>query len=170
MSRPSPDHLCASLVLDYLSTAASITAGVPSAATLPKVLMDSGGTRSVPCLAVNGVESADSGGLQRSVNVVAMLFYLLKNTDSDAPADAASAARTISRETAAEYLDLIERRLRDRTSFNAWLATLDSDFLDGWTILKFHVQRQPAIEREKDQPVSAQTIALACQFTLAWAA
>jgi|GEM_PF-2208344 len=169
MSRASPDYLCATLIRDYLASAASITAGVPADSILPKQIMDSGETRKVPCLAINAAESGDSSGARRVVDVGVLLPYMLKSTDSNAPTDATSTARTISRATASQYMDLIECRLRDTAAFSTYLATLSEDTREGWAILRIRVRQQPAIQREKDQPTNAQTLALAVQFILAWA-
>jgi hypothetical protein len=170
MARSAPDLTAASLICDYLADAASITAGVPSNETLPKQLMDTGEQRVVPSLICNALESSDTGGgLQRTVTVGLLLPYYLKNGDADSPTDAASLARAITRATASEYIDIIERRLRDLSAFDTFLTTLDSGRLDGWRIIKMRVLRQPNIERERQQPSSSQMLSAAVELVFAWA-
>lgn len=170
MPRTTPDLCCASLVHGYLSSAASITAGVPDASTLPKTRMDAGGAATVPNLVTTASERGGGTAHRRTVEVVLFLHALLRNTESDAPADANTLARTQSRDTLAGYMDTIERRLRDRDAFNTYLATLDSDDLDGFAILSMRVQAQQEIKRDEKAPMNALTLAIVIEFALAWAA
>lgn len=175
MPRSSPDLHCATLIRDYLvydselDVTADVPARVPDATVLPKVIMDSGEQRKVPCLAINAAETGDSSGARRTVEVALLMPYLLRNQDADAPTDAVSQAQTLTRATASQRMDIIECRLRDDAAFNTWLATLSESDREGWSILRRRVRQQPAIQREKDQPAAAQTLSLGVEFVLAWA-
>ena len=167
--RSSPDLLCATLVRDYLATAASIAAGVPDNTALPKQIMDAGDTRHVPCLSINGAEAGESSGARRTVAVGLIMPYMLRSTDADAPTDAASLARTLTRAAASQMMDAIECRLRDADAFTTYLATLTEEAREGWSILRMRVRQQPAILRDRETHTTAQTLSLGVEFVLAWA-
>lgn len=170
MPRTTPDLRAAALVHGYLSSDATITAGVPAAAALPKTRMDTGVAATVPNLVIGAAEAGQGTAMRRTVQVVVQLHALLRSTESGAPADAATLARTQTRETLAGWMDTIERRLRDRTAFNTYLATVASDDLDGFTILSMRVQAQQEIKRDEKSPMNALTLACVVEFAIAWAA
>lgn len=162
MSRASPDVTFASIVLGYLQHADSITAGVPSESTLPKQAMDAGTTPGVPVFTVVASEGQNSGS-KRVITVAGMLMAILRNADANAPADAVSLAKSLTRATASQYLDAIESRLRNTTALSAYIAALSTETRDGWRILKITHRQQPKIEREKD---GAHFMTLACALEL----
>jgi hypothetical protein len=166
MARSTPDVTLAAIVLGYLQDAASITAGVPSQSTLPKFTMDTGKTAVVPCFTVVASEG-QSVGNKRILTVAGMLMAILRNADSNAPADSVSLAKSLTRDQAGQYLDAIESRLRDLSALNTYLASLSTDARDGWTILKIVCQGQPKIEREKDG-AHFMTLACALEITVFW--
>lgn len=167
MPRSAPDVTLAAIVLGYLQHADSITAGVPSDSTLPKQVMDAGKTPSVPVFTVVASENQSTGN-KRSLAIAGMLMAILRNADSDAPADSVSLAKSMTRIQASQYLDAIESRLRDLSAFSTYLQTLSTDTLDGWIIQKIVSQGQPRIEREKDG-ASYMTLACSLEVHLVWA-
>lgn len=124
-----PDYHLAQLFRDYLSTAASITAGLPSLAILPRLVMDSSTEPQLPSLVVAAKEEG-SVGSRRTIDLSFLLLTWLKAADEDA----APVAKQTSREQASEWLRLIDDRLRDVDAFNAFLAARTD--LEGWVILK----------------------------------
>lgn len=169
MARSTPSILAADLILGYLQHADSITAGVPNEDTLPKFRMDSGNTRPAPCLSLNGMESKDSNGARRTVTVVGLLPYLLRNSDATKPTDAPSQARTLTAATASGYLEQIEARLRDRDAFFTYLGALSESDREGWQIISYRTLKQPDIQRAEGQAPNEVTLALAVELTFAWA-
>lgn len=168
MARSSPDLFIAQIVLEYLQHADSITAGVPSAATLPKIIMDAGALHTVPGLVIASQETAGGTTSRRVVQVMTALLFKNRSTGSDAAADAVSLAASITRAAAAEMLDAIESRLMDRAAFGTFLATLSDARRDGFQILKVRRLPQPEVKRE-DKPTTHHTLMLAFEFQLHWA-
>jgi len=166
--RPSPDVWFANLVLGFLSSSDSLAFGIPDDTTLSKQRMDSGKKMSVPQLTIVASEGTSKGSL-RVVTVMGLLMAILRNSDADAPTDEASLGKTMTRDTAAGYLDLIESRLRNRAAFYDYLATLDDADKKGWQILKIVTLQQPKVEREKEG-MREMTLACALEIHFLWAA
>lgn len=169
MPRLSPELKLATLIQGYLTSAASITWGIPAQTTLPIRVMDSGTKETVPMVIISAEESPTkaASGVRRTLTVMGTLYALLKNSDTDAPTDARSTDRPTTRAQAATWLQLIEDRLRDHDALDAYLASLSSDDLDGFTLLKITHLHQPRIEREKEGHF-ALTLACAIEIHLAW--
>ena len=166
--RVTPDVFFAQTVLDYLSSSDSIAWGMPDNTVLPKQRMDSGKKMNLPQLTISASEGQSRGSL-RVVTVIGMLMAILRNSDPDAPADEASLGKTMTRDTAASYLDLAESRLRNLPAFYDFLATLSDDARKGWKILKIVTLQQPKVEREKDG-MRQMTLANALEIHFLWAA
>lgn len=166
--RVTPDVFFAQTVLDFLSSSDSLAWGVPDAATLPRQRLDSGKKMQLPQLTITASEGPSKGSL-RVVTVMGLLMAILRNSDADAPADDASLGKTITRDTAASYIDLVESRLRNLPAFYDYLSTLDDAAREGWKILKIVTLQQPKVEREKDG-MRHMTLAHALEIHFLWAA
>lgn len=166
--RVTPDVFFAQIVPDFLNTSESIGWGVPDNNTLPKKRMDDGTKMVLPQLTFTASEGQSKGSL-RVVTVMGLLMAVLRNSDPDAPTDAASLSRTLTRDTAASYLDLVESRLRNLPAFYDYIATLTDAQRDGWKILKIVTLQQPKVEREKDA-IHQMTLAHALEIHFLWAA
>lgn len=127
----APDIFFATLIEDYLKHDDSITAGVPSEATLPRFLMHTGITPTRPSL-VTAAREEKSVGARRIISVSTILKTILK-TDH---ADAADIENKTTRAQASDWLRQIDDRLRNHTAFSAWLLTLTTDRRGGWRITK----------------------------------
>lgn len=168
MARSSADLFLAQIVLEYLQHANSLTAGVPSAATLPKIIMDAGTLQTIPGLVIEAQEATGGTTSRRVVQVMAALIFKNRSTGSDAANDAVSLAASITRAAAAEMLDAVESRLMDRAAFSTFLAGLSTTRRDGFQILKVRRLPQPEVKRE-DKPTTHHTLLLAFEFHLHWA-
>lgn len=166
--RVTPDVFFAQTVLDFLSSSESIAWGVPDNTTLPKVRMDAGKKMGLPQLTINASEGQNKSAL-RNVTVMGLLMARLRNSDADAPTDAASLAGTLTRDTAAGYLDLVESRLRNLPAFYDYLGTLTDEQRTGWKILKIVTRQQARVEREKEA-MHEMTLAHALEIHFIWSA
>lgn len=166
--RVAPKVFFAQTVVDFLSSSESIAWGVPDNTTLPKRRMDSGKKMGLPQLTITASEGQNKGSL-RMVTVMGMLMAVLRNSDADAPTDADSLSKTLTLDTAAAYIDLIESRLRNLPAFYDYLGTLTDAQREGWKILKIFTRQQPDIEREKDG-IRQLTLAHALEIHFIWSA
>lgn len=165
-ARPSSALYFAQLVLDYLAHADSITAGVPDADTLPKIVLDSGTLQTIPGLVITAEEINDSTHVKRVIQVVCALLYHNRATGSDAAADATSLARSTPFIEAARMHDLISSRLADVASFRTWLATRDTA-AEGVHVLHYRRLADPQLQRE-DKPTPRHQLMTAVQFQAVW--
>lgn len=158
MPEVSPSLFLCQLFRDYLSTADSREAGIPEALTI--AVMDSGKTPDFPSLVIAAKEEK-SRGLCKTVDVDLLLLTWLR-----APEAVESATET-TRQQASEWLNAIDARLQDRTSFNTWLATLDEEHLTNWTFRK-NITWQGEQTPVRDKDMGTVFYALSCTCHLWW--
>jgi hypothetical protein len=153
-----PDIFLAQLIRDYL--VATETGAADEG--LPKNVMDNGLEPDRPSYLVAAREvDGQSRGPRRVLDVSIMLLTWLR-ADSSA---AAAHARLTTRTEAMALLHAVDRRLRDVTAFTAWLADLDEERLEGYTILKIVHQGTAAPMRDKE--TGATNYALTQRWSLA---
>ena len=125
------DFYLATLFLDYLSHADSITAGVPDADTLPKQIMDAGLKPTFPSLVITASEQG-SMGPRRTVLITVMILTWLKANDEGA-ADVEEQTTSLQ---ASAWIAKISARLRDREAFKEWHASLPTERTENLALLK----------------------------------
>jgi glyoxylase-like metal-dependent hydrolase (beta-lactamase superfamily II) len=139
MMLPPDLHLCR-LLRDYLAA----TAEGRVDAALPKTVMDNGLEPELPSIVLAAKETDASRGARAEVDVSVILLTWLRADDSGA----ALAGPQTTRAEAAEILAELDRRLRDRAAFGAWLMTLETAAREGWRLMKIEFKGLAAPMRE----------------------
>lgn len=170
MTRQTPERLIGKLVIDFLGTEESRTAGVPAAADVALRLEDDGRENRLPQIVIMSEEVEGKSAGKRMIDVFVLLDYLLRNGEADAPTDVRSLARSTTADQAHEWMDAVESRLRDLDALGLFLAGLDGDFRAGWVIMKWTVM--PSQEIKRDKGAEGDMIRLRCglKVLLAWSA
>lgn len=138
-----PDLFLAQLIRDYLAETQTGAAD----ASVPKAVMDNGLEPDMPSFLIAAREDeGQSKGPRRVLQVSVLLLTWLKATS----AGAATVTRQTTRTEAMALLYAVDKRLRDVAAFTAWLAALDEDRLEGYTILKIVHQGAAAPMRDKE--------------------
>ena len=167
MPRASADLFFAQVILEYLQDAGSIAAGVPGDEDLQKLILDSGHLQELPGLVITAGE-VDGGNAQRRVlNIILALLYRNRAMGDDAPKDAATLARSMTREQASRLQDAIESRLMDREAFGAFLAALPPERREGWSITKWRRLAQPP-QKRLENPTPRQSLMMAFEMQVVW--
>lgn len=138
-------HL-AGIVRSYLDSAASHAAGVPA---LPIRRMDDGAELVIPSVVVR---AADRGGFKARTILVTVVLHSAQ--EQGEPAD-----------TAAQWLQAIDARLRDRAAFFDHLAALPVADRTGWRLLHHSFPSPAEVQREEDG-VGGRHLALLCLVQL----
>lgn len=140
----------AQLVLDYLTTAESYSAGVPSAEVCPLLIVDHGGDKPSTCMIVEGI---DRGGNRVKDIAVVITHHMQLGLDAD--------SGQVSPNQSAVWLGAIEARLRDDAAWWLWLAALPAERRAGWALS--HVTFPALIEIRREETGEAQD-AFAVEF------
>lgn len=122
----------------YLRTSASVTAGVPAAATLPIRTAQDKDTATRPRVVISNVRRTET--LQ---NVFDAQFTVTLHTLNDA-------SNGTTEEQAEAWLQQIRQRLADRTALQAYIATLSTEAQTGWQPAVLHVLALP-FKRDLDE-------------------
>lgn len=167
MDRASADFFFSQVILEYLHHDDSIAAGVPGNEDLHKLVLDSGEIQELPGLVITTGEVEGGSSYKRVLNVILALLYHNRATGADAPQDAASLARSITRERASQMQDAIESRLMDRAAFGAFLGALPPERREGWSITKWRRLPQPPQKRQ-EKPTPYQSLMMAFELQVFW--
>lgn len=170
LAQSTIDYFTAMLFRDYLAlshaqwmalmnrTPTSGTAALDIPDTLPRHGMDRGKNVVYPSLIIAAKEADGNTAAKRVVNVSCYLPTWLKAADENA----ANVPEQLTREQSAAVQAAVETRLRDREAFYIWLGTLDSERLQGWTIMSRFQIANAAPARNKTE----RTIDFATTLTL----
>ncbi len=150
MTTTKLDLLLANIVLDYLKTAASQAAGVPTAGQCPLLIVDHDGDKPSNCLIVDGL---DRGGNRMKQIAVVITHHCQLGTDDD--------SAQIPRAQSAAWLGSIEKRLRDESAFWAFLASIAASRRVGWELS--HITFPAIVEIRREETGEAEE-AVAVQF------
>jgi hypothetical protein len=153
-----PDLFLAQLIRDYL--AATETDAVDDG--IAKAVMDNGLEPERPSILIAAREDeAQSKGPRRVLQVSIMLLTWLKAAD----AGAAAVSKFTTRSEAMSLLYALDKRLRNVATFSTWLADLDEERLEGYTILK--IVQQGAVPPMRMQDTNAINYAVQQRWSLA---
>lgn len=153
-----PDLFLAQLIRDYLTDTQTGAAD----ADVAKAVMDNGLEPVMPSFLIAAREDeGQSKGPRRVLLVSVMLLTWLKATSGNA----AAVVTQTTRSEAMALLYAVDKRLRDVAAFTGWLADLDEERLQGYTILKIvHQGAAPPMRDDKGQQVN---YALTMRWSLA---
>lgn len=140
----------AQLVLEYLDTAESHAAGVPTSDVCPLFIVDHGGDKPSTCLIVEGV---DRGGNRVKEIAVVVTHHMQLGVDES--------SCQVSAEISAAWLGAIESRLRNAAAWWLWLASLPPERRAGWALS--HITFPALVEIRRDETGEAQD-AFAVEF------
>jgi len=175
MARKTPSVLIADIVTGYLqatiaaydATDANIAELALSSTVTGMVRrMDDGTQIEVPMICVQAAESGETSGARRTVSVMVRFYTTLPGGASDTK----STERTHTLDAATTILDVIERRLRQRTAFSGYInSALSSGDREGWAIMSMRTTRPEAIDRAEEKLApNALILAVNAEITLAW--
>lgn len=138
MARPEPAYLGGKIITGYLGTEASLARWMPEHTELALLQMDHGDVDQRPCvvIAANEDKGSKTAG-KRVIMITAVLRFSLTPQGEGAATDAESLRGKMTRAQGSEVIEAIEARLRDRSALAAYLATLDEEEREGWTIMKY---------------------------------
>lgn len=165
--RASADLFFANLFLEYLQHADSVAAGVPGPEDLQMLILDSGHLQELPGLVITVGEVEGGSSHRRVLNGIFALLYRNRAMGTDAAADEASLARSLTREEASRMQDAIESRLMDRDAFGAFLAALPEERREGWTITKYRRLAAPP-QKRAEKPTAHQSLMVAVEVQVIW--
>ena len=148
--RPSAPLFFSQLMLDYLNSADSLAAGVPTAAELPRVVLDAGTIQTVPGLVITAQEQSGGASAKKVMHVMFAVLYQLRASGADAAADAASLAHSTTFIAASRMHDLVASRLANVAAFRAFLNTTTTRD-SGVQIMHYRRLKDPDMQRE-DKP------------------
>lgn len=137
----------------YLRTAASVTAGVPAAATLPIRTAQDKETATRPRLVITSERRPEP---LRNVFDATFTFTLHVLND---------ATKGTSEEQAEAWLQQIRRRLADTASVQAYIATLSTQDKTGWQPAVLHVPALP-FKRDLDEDSAHLQLSFDLTFTV----
>lgn len=152
MTSTKLDRLLAQLTLDFLSTADSQAAGVPTAAECPLLIADHDGEKPSHCLIVAGM---DRGGNRVKQVAVVITNHIQLGEDGD--------SGQIPAEQSAAWLGAIEKRLRNEQAWWQWLAALPAVRRVGWELS--HITFPALVEIRREETGEAED-AVAIEFNV----
>ena len=132
--------LLSGIVADYLSLAASTSAGVPDPASVPIRSQDHAGNSVAPQLTVRA-EITESSGRLRTVSIMPVLTVAL-----------GTGTGQVTRAQASTWMEAVDQRMSDQSAFMAYVATLSEATRTGWMIAAWSAPSGPEIvEREGER-------------------
>ena len=136
---PSFDVHLANIVRGYLSSAAAITAGLPSVESLPRVAVYNNTAKTFPLLVVAGAAQAQSKRHQR-ITVVAALHSKLPAQDAENP-----------REANAATMKVVHDLLHEQSLLYAFIAALPEEERTGFQIRRVYpgIVGQPVLLKDE---------------------